>query len=82
MNLLELPDDILTKIKYEVDKLQEREEDFQYADEGIAYLKKHNMLEDEIEVNEMLYDRLYKIGYSWYDISQYKRERNITFKSI
>jgi hypothetical protein len=78
MNILYLPDDILEIIENKLEELKEVDEDFKKADEGIEYLKSTKQYNEE-EVNEILYDRLYKIGYSWYNIDKYKKLRNIYF---
>ena len=78
MNILDLPDDILKIIEIKLQEIKEKDEDYAYMDEGIEYLKR-NKIYNSIEVGEMLYDRLYKIGYSWNDIYQYKKSRNILF---
>lgn len=82
MNILDLPDDILEIINDKLKELKEEQkredEDFSYADEGIEYLKSTKQYNEE-EVNEILYDRLYKVGYSWNDIDKYKKLRNIYF---
>lgn len=78
MNILDLPDDILEIINDKLKELKEEDEDFSYADKGIEYLKSTKQYNEE-QVNETLYDRLYKIGYSWHDIDKYKKLRNIYF---
>lgn len=78
MNILDLPDDILEIIDNKLEELKEEDEDFSYADEGIQYLKSRKQYNEQ-DVNEILYDRLYKVGYSWYDIDKYKKSRNIVF---
>ena len=55
--------------------LMEKEEDFKYADEGIEYLKKNNQFSEE-NINEIIYDRLFKRGYSRNDIKEYRKTRN------
>ena len=52
-----------------------KKEDFKYADEGIDYLKKNNQLVEE-NINEIIYDRLFKRGYSLEDIDEYRKTRN------
>ena len=54
--------------------LMEKEEDFKYADEGIEYLKKNNQLVEE-NINEIIYDRLFKRGRSRNDIKEYRKTR-------
>ncbi len=53
----------------------EKEEDFKYADEGIEYLKMNNQFVEE-NINEIIYDRLFKRGYSRNDIQEYRKTRN------
>ena len=53
----------------------EKKEDFKYADEGMDYLKKNNQLV-EGNINEIIYDRLFKRGYSLKDIDEYRKTRN------
>jgi hypothetical protein len=43
--------------------LMEKEEDFKYADEGMEYLTKNNQFVEE-NINEIIYDRLFKSGRS------------------
>ena len=78
-NLLDLDNDILNIIGDYVKKdnhdRMEKEEDFKYADEGIEYLKKNNQFSEE-NINEMIYDRLFKRGYSRNDIKEYRKTRN------
>ncbi len=52
-----------------------KEEDFKHADEGIEYLKKNNQFSEE-NINEIIYDRLFKRGYSRNDIKEYRKTRN------
>ncbi len=52
----------------------EKEEDFKYADEGIEYLKKNKQFSEE-NINEIIYDRLFKRGYSRNDIEEYRKTR-------
>ena len=80
MNLLDLDNDVLKIIgnyvkKDNIDRM-EKEEDFKYADEGIEYLKKNNQFSEE-NINEMIYDRLFKRGYSRNDIQEYRKTRNL-----
>ena len=79
INLLDLDNDILNIIGEYVKKdnieRMEKEEDFKYADEGIEYLKKKNKFVEE-NINEIIYDRLFKRGYSTNDIKEYRKTRN------
>ena len=54
----------------------EKEEDFKYADEGIEYLKKNNQFVEE-NINEIIYDRLFKRGRSRNDIKEYRKTRHL-----
>ena len=78
-NLLDLDNDILNIIgdyvkKDNADRM-EKEEDFKYADEGMDYLKKNNQFVEE-NINEIIYDRLFKRGCSGNDIKEYRETRN------
>ncbi len=53
----------------------EKEEDFKHADEGMEDLKKNNQFVEE-NVNEIIYDRLFKRGRSRNDIREYRKTRN------
>jgi PhoPQ-activated pathogenicity-related protein len=53
----------------------EKEKDFKYADEGIEYLKKNNQFVEE-NINEIIYDRLFKRCRSINDINEYRKTRN------
>ena len=52
--------------------LMEKEEDFKYADEGMEYLKKNNQFVEE-NINEIIYDRLFKRGRSRNDIKDIEK---------
>ena len=56
--------------------LMGKEEDFKYADEGIEYLKKNNQFVEE-NINEIIYDRLFKSGRSRNDIKEYRKTRHL-----
>jgi hypothetical protein len=56
--------------------LMEKEKDFKYADEGIEYLKKNNQFSEE-NINEIIYDRLFKSGRSRNDIKEYRKTRHL-----
>jgi hypothetical protein len=78
-NLLDFDNDVLNIIgdyvKKDNHERMEKEEDFNYADEGIEYLKKNNQFIEE-NINEMIYDRLFKRGRSRNDIEEYRTTRN------
>ncbi len=68
--LLDLPDDIIEYIH----KIN-LEYELNYADikEGVKYLITQNNF-NEIELGELLYDRLKKSGYTWEEIEVYERD--------
>ena len=79
-NLLDLNNDVLNIIgdyvKQDNADRMEKEEDFKYADEGMNYLKNNNKFVKE-EINEIIYDRLYKRGCSRDNIDEYRKTRNL-----
>ena len=78
-NLLDLNNDILNIIgdcvKQDNADIMEKEEDFKYADKGMDYLKENNKFVEE-EINEIIYDRLFKGGCSYENIDEYRKTRN------
>ena len=79
-NLLDFDNDVLNIIGDYVKKdnhiRMEKEEDFKYADEGMEYLKKNNKFVEE-NINEIIYDRLFKSGRSRNDIKEYRKTRHL-----
>ena len=63
---------------YSYEKWDDLFEAFNYADEGLKYLKENNCFNKK-EINEMIYDRLYKSGVDLVDIRYFRYKRDILF---
>ena len=85
MNILDMPEDVLSKIGIQVKQdnitRMEKKELFRYMDEGLEELKSINRYNRE-EIGDMIYDRLYKVCCSDEDIKEYKNTRNVNYVYI
>ena len=77
MNILELPEDLLTKIYTIVKREEEKEIDFLELDEHVLPIMKANLPNACEEIGEFIYDRLYKSCYTQKEINEYKNLRGV-----
>ena len=77
MNILELPEDLLTKIYSIVKREEEKEIDFMELDENALPIIEANLPNACEEIGEFIYDRLYKRCYSDEEINEYVKTRSI-----
>ena len=79
MNILELPEDLLTKIYNIVKREEEKEIDFLELDEHVLPIVKYNWPDHmkSVDISDFIYDRLYKSCYSDEEINEYVKTRSI-----
>ena len=77
MNILELPEDLLTKIYNIVKREEEKEIAFLKLDEYVLPRVKSDFPNAWDFITEFIYDRLYKHCYSDEEINEYVKTRSI-----
>ena len=71
MNILELPEDLLTKIYNIVRREEEKEIDFLELDEHVLPIVRGDFPNAYVDITDFIYDRLYKSCYSDEEINEY-----------
>ena len=77
MNILELPDDLLTKIYNIVKREEEKEIAFLELDEHVFPIRRADLPNAWDEITDFIYDRLYKHCYSDDEINEYVKTRSL-----
>ena len=77
MNILELPDDLLTKIYNIVKREDEKEIAFLELDEHVFPIKRADLPNAWVDITDFIYERLYKHCYSDEQINEYVKTRSI-----
>ena len=77
MNILELPEDLLTKIYNIVKREEKKEIDFLELDEHVLPRVKGDFPNACIDITDFIYDRLYKSCYSDEEINEHVKTRSI-----
>ena len=77
MNILELPEDLLTKIYNIVKREEEKQIHLLELDERIAPILKANSPNAWDAISYCIYDRLYKWCYSDEEINEYVKTRSL-----
>ena len=77
MNILELPEDLLTKIYNIVKREEEKEIAFLKLDEHVLPIVRGDFPNAYVDITDFIYDRLYKSCYSDEEINEYVKTRSI-----
>ena len=77
MNILELPEDLLTKIYNIVKREEKKEIDFLELDEHVLPRVRGDFPSACVDITDFIYDRLYKRCYSDEEINEYVKTRSI-----